>query len=90
MSCDDGPIIGVAGQFVRTSVSTTVGALLDGEPIAAKPCQAGPIQLPAGQQEMVISPGPAFVVDGVQLARPLAAELRGAATTSASVAAVVC
>ncbi len=90
LSCDDGPIIGVAGQFVRSSVSTTVRALLDGEPIAAKPCQAGPIKLPAGQQELVISPGPAFVVDGVQLASPLAAELRGAATTSASVERVVC
>jgi arabinofuranan 3-O-arabinosyltransferase len=85
LSCDNGPIIGVAGQFVRSSVSTTVHALLDGEPIAATPCQADPIKLPAGQQELVVSPGRAFVVDGVQLAAPRAAELRGAAMTSASV-----
>jgi len=85
LSCDDGPIIGVAGQFVRTSVSTTVKALLDGEPVPAKPCQAHPIQLPAGEQEIVISPGQAFVVDGVQLAGPLAAQLRGATTTSPAV-----
>ena len=34
-------------------------------PIAAKPCRQAPIELPAGQQELVISPGPAFVADGV-------------------------
>jgi arabinofuranan 3-O-arabinosyltransferase len=83
--CDRGPVIGVAGQFVRTSVSTTVGALLDDEPIAAKPCQADPIRMPAGQQEMVVSPGLAFIVDGIQLAGPLATDLRGATTTSANV-----
>ena len=48
LPCGSGPVIGVAGQFVQTSVTTTVGALLDGEPIAAKPCQTGPISLPAG------------------------------------------
>ena len=32
LPCGEGPIIGVAGQFIQTSVTTTVGALLDGEP----------------------------------------------------------
>lgn len=80
LPCGRGPIIGVAGQFVPTSVRTTVGALLDGEPIAAQPCRPDPIPLPAGQQELVISPGPTFVVDGVQLAGPRAGEIRPAAT----------
>lgn len=75
LPCGKGPIIGVAGQFVQTSVDTTVGALLDGEPIPAKPCQSAPITLPAGQQELVISPGPAFVVDGAQLNAPRAAQI---------------
>jgi arabinofuranan 3-O-arabinosyltransferase len=75
LPCGKGPIIGVAGQFIQTSVNTTVGALLDGQPVAAKPCSQAPIELPAGQQELVISPGPAFVADGVQLAGPLAARL---------------
>jgi arabinofuranan 3-O-arabinosyltransferase len=75
LPCGKGPIIGVAGQFIQTSVDTTVGALLDGEPVAAKPCLQAPIALPAGQQELVISPGSAFVADGVQLAGPLAAQL---------------
>ena len=75
MPCGQGPIIGVAGQFVQTSVTTTVGALLDNQPVQARPCRGEPITLPAGQQELLISPGPAFIVDGVQLAAPLAGEI---------------
>ncbi|MGK2869275.1 MAG: alpha-(1-_3)-arabinofuranosyltransferase domain-containing protein [Mycobacterium sp.] len=78
LACGRGPIIGVAGQFIQTSVTTTVGALLDNEPIAAKPCQAEPVTLPEGQQELLVSPGEAFVVDGIQLATPLVGELRPA------------
>lgn len=85
LPCGKGPIIGVAGQFIQTSVDTTVGALLDGEPIAAKPCRSEPVVLPAGQQELVISPGPAFVADGVQLAGPLAARMTSAPTVPAQV-----
>ncbi len=71
LPCGRGPIIGVAGQFVQTSIATTVGAVLDGDPIPAKPCRSEPITLPAGEQELLISPGAAFVVDGVQLDWPL-------------------
>ena len=83
LPCGRGPIIGVAGQFVQTSVTTTVGALLDGKPVAAQACRSEPITLPAGQQELLISPGAAFVVDGVQLAGPLADQLRTTAMTPA-------
>ncbi|MET0473774.1 MAG: alpha-(1-_3)-arabinofuranosyltransferase [Mycobacterium sp.] len=86
LPCGKGPIIGVVGQFIQTSVNTTVGALLDGEPVAAKPCRRAPIELPAGQQELVVSPGPAFVADGVQLAGPLAARLPTAPRIPANVA----
>lgn len=86
LPCGKGPIIGVAGQFVQTSVATTVGALLDGQPVRAQPCRSEPIALPAGQQELLISPGAAFVVDGVQLAGPLTSQLRTAATVPASTA----
>ena len=65
----------------------TVGALLDGGPVAARACRSDPITLPAGQQELLISPGAAFVVDGVQLAGPLADQLRTAATTPAKLGA---
>lgn len=85
LPCGRGPIIGVAGQFIQTSVTTTVGALLDNEPIAAKPCRPEPITLPAGQQELLVSPGEAFVVDGVQLAAPRAAELRPAPVAPADI-----
>ncbi|MDT5221155.1 MAG: arabinofuranan 3-O-arabinosyltransferase, partial [Mycobacterium sp.] len=77
VDCEHGPVIAVAGRFVHTSIRTTAGALLDGEPIAAMPCEAEPIALPAGQQELLISPGPAFTVDGAQLTA--AAELPSAA-----------
>ncbi|KUI00337.1 hypothetical protein AU190_08655 [Mycolicibacterium acapulense] len=83
MPCGKGPVIGVAGEFVQTSLSTTVGALLDGEPVAARPCRAEPILLPKGQQELVISPGAAFIVDGAQLAGPRAVEIREAPSVSA-------
>ncbi|MET0450473.1 MAG: alpha-(1-_3)-arabinofuranosyltransferase [Mycobacterium sp.] len=85
LRCGDGPIIGIAGQFVQTSITTTVGALLDGDPIAAIPCQNGPISIPAGEQELVLSPGPAFVADGIQLAGPLASRLPSAPEVPASV-----
>ncbi|WP_235658590.1 alpha-(1-_3)-arabinofuranosyltransferase [Mycolicibacterium moriokaense] len=85
LPCGRGPIIGVAGQFVQTSIATTVGAILDGGPVPARPCGSGSIALPAGEQELLISPGAAFVVDGVQLAGPLAGQLRTAATVPASI-----
>ena len=85
LPCGKGPVVAVAGQFVQTSVSATVGVLLDGDPIAATPCQSGPIALPAGEQELVISPGPAFVADGVQLAAPQAARLPTAPVLPAQV-----
>jgi arabinofuranan 3-O-arabinosyltransferase len=84
LPCGKGPIIGVAGQFVQTSVTTTVGALLDGEPVSAQPCRSEPIKLPAGQQELLISPGGAFVVDGAQLDGPLGDQSHTAATVPAS------
>lgn len=77
--CGQGPIIGVAGQFVQTSVRTTVADLLDNRPIAAQPCDTDAITLPAGEQELLISPGPHFVVDGVRLATPDADRIATAA-----------
>ncbi|MGV0666229.1 alpha-(1-_3)-arabinofuranosyltransferase [Mycolicibacillus trivialis] len=67
IGCGQGPVVAVAGRFVPTTVTTTVGALLDGQPIAARPCDPSPIALPLGHQELLVSPGPAFVVDGARL-----------------------
>jgi arabinofuranan 3-O-arabinosyltransferase len=78
VDCDHGPVIAVAGRFVHTSIRTTSGALLDGEPVPASPCDRNPIALPAGQQELLISPGAQFVVDGAQLSTATAAELPSA------------
>ena len=73
VDCEHGPIIAIAGRFVHTDVHTTAGALLDGAPVTAHPCDADPIALPAGPQELVISPGPQFVVDGAELSSPITA-----------------
>ncbi|MCK0177206.1 alpha-(1-_3)-arabinofuranosyltransferase [Mycolicibacterium sp. F2034L] len=83
LPCGQGPIIGVAGQFVPTEVTTTVGDLLDGEPVSARPCRTEPIELSAGEQELLVSPGNAFVVDGVQLTGPQSTQIRPAGTTLA-------
>jgi len=80
VDCDHGPVIAVAGRFVHTSIRTTVGALLDGQPIPALACDRNPVALPAGQEELLISPGAAFVVDGAQLLTPGVAELPPAST----------
>ncbi len=80
VDCAHGPVIAIAGRFVHTAITTTVGALLDGAPVAARPCDRQPIALPTGQQELLISPGEQFIVDGAQLSGPLAAELLPATT----------
>jgi arabinofuranan 3-O-arabinosyltransferase len=84
VDCAHGPVIAIAGRFVHTSIQTTVGALLDGAPVNAQPCDRQPIQLPTGQQELLISPGPQFFVDGAQLSGPLAAESLTATATPAA------
>ena len=83
VDCAHGPVIAVAGRFVHTAIQTTVGALLDGAPVTARACDRQPIELPTGQQELLISPGPQFIVDGAQLSGPLAAESPTATATSA-------
>jgi arabinofuranan 3-O-arabinosyltransferase len=83
VGCDRGPVIAVAGRFVHTSIRTTAGALLDGEPVEAQPCEREPIALPAGQQELLIGPGAQFVVDGARLSTPAATDIPGAAPVRA-------
>ncbi|KAA8959063.1 MAG: DUF3367 domain-containing protein [Mycobacterium sp.] len=70
VDCAHGPVIAIAGRFVHTAITTTVGTLLDSAPVAARPCDQQPIALPAGQQELLISPGEQFIVDGAQLSGP--------------------
>ena len=83
--CGQGPVIAVSGRFLQTSVSTTVDDLLQGRPIPARACDPAPVALPAGAQELLISPGPAFIADGAEINGPLAAQLTPAAATPAEV-----
>ncbi len=87
VDCEHGPVIAVAGRFVHTTIRTTVGALLDGEPVAAVMCDRDPIALPAGQQELLISPGAPFVVDGARLSVLPEAELPSATVLPAAIGA---
>ncbi|BBZ46272.1 membrane protein [Mycobacterium parmense] len=75
VDCAHGPVIAVAGRFVHTSIRTTAGTLLDGRPVVAQPCEREPIALPAGPQELLISPGAQFVVDGARLGVAGSAEM---------------
>ncbi|CAN5714835.1 DUF3367 domain-containing protein [soil metagenome] len=83
IACGQGPVIALAGRFLQTSIRTSVGALLDGAPVAAQPCERKPVALPAGQQELLISPRAEFTVDGASLSTPMAAELPRAAKNPA-------
>ncbi|MGV0993869.1 MAG: alpha-(1-_3)-arabinofuranosyltransferase domain-containing protein [Mycobacterium sp.] len=85
LTCGQGPVVAVSGRFVQTSVSTTVAALLDDRPIPARPCDPAPLPLRAGTQELLISPGAAFIADGIELNGPLAARLTTARTTPADI-----
>ncbi|MFM9035299.1 MAG: alpha-(1-_3)-arabinofuranosyltransferase family protein [Mycobacterium sp.] len=79
--CGQGPVVGVSGRFLQTSVSTTVDDLLHGRPVPARTCDTTPIRMPAGSQELLISAGPAFIADGAALTGPLAGKLSTAPTT---------
>jgi arabinofuranan 3-O-arabinosyltransferase len=83
VDCAHGPLVAIAGRFVHTTINTTVQALTDGEPVAAQACEDQPIVLPAGQQELLISPGAQFVVDGAQLTNSLGAEFLSSTTVPA-------
>ncbi|ORX06588.1 hypothetical protein AWC29_09655 [Mycobacterium triplex] len=87
VDCDHGPVIAVAGRFVHTSIRTTAGALLSGAPVPVSACDRNPIALPTGQQELLISPGAQFVVDGAQLSTPSATELPSTTVLSTAPAA---
>jgi len=80
-----GPGITVSGRFVQTSVSATVQALLSGSPIPARSCDSAALTLRPGTQEVLISPGPAFIADGVQFDGPLEAKLAPAPTVAATI-----
>ena len=85
LACGQGPVVAVSGRFAQTSVTTTVAALLESRPIPARPCDPAPLQLRVGTQELLISPGAAFIVDGIELNGPLARQLSSAQTVTADI-----
>ncbi|PTR23516.1 arabinofuranan 3-O-arabinosyltransferase [Rhodococcus sp. OK519] len=67
VGCDIGPTISVGGTLVRTSITATARQLASGQPVTATPCDPAPAPLPAGRQDVVVAPGPAFTVDNLRL-----------------------
>ncbi|KAA0017389.1 alpha-(1-_3)-arabinofuranosyltransferase [Antrihabitans cavernicola] len=67
VDCDRGPVVSIGGTLYRTSVTATADQLESGAPVEAQVCEPNPVPLPAGQQEVAVSPGAAFVVDGLDL-----------------------
>ncbi|MGB3169348.1 MAG: alpha-(1-_3)-arabinofuranosyltransferase [Rhodococcus sp. (in: high G+C Gram-positive bacteria)] len=76
VGCDVGPVMSIAGQTVRASVTGTAAQLRSGAPLRATLCEGpfpvdnadlNPIPLPEGRQDIVVDPGAAFFVDGVRL-----------------------
>ncbi|MFM1730786.1 alpha-(1-_3)-arabinofuranosyltransferase [Prescottella soli] len=67
LGCDAGPTIVIGGTPVRMSITATTRQLASGQPVTATPCTPDPVPLPAGRQDVVVAPGAAFTVDGLQL-----------------------
>ncbi|WP_206612355.1 alpha-(1-_3)-arabinofuranosyltransferase [Prescottella agglutinans] len=67
VGCDAGPTLVIGGTTVRMTIATTAGRLGSGQPVTATPCTPDAVPLPAGRQDVVVAPGAAFTVDGLQL-----------------------
>ena len=72
--CGDGPLLAVDGDLrLATSVSTTVGTLLDGGPVTITRCAGAPLSLDAGRHRLRAARTPLVSVTGLtlrDLARP--------------------
>jgi len=67
VGCDAGPTVVIGGTSVRMSITATAEQLASGRPVTATPCTPDAVPLPAGRQDVVVAPGPAFTVDSLQL-----------------------
>ncbi|CRK50594.1 Alpha-(1-_3)-arabinofuranosyltransferase [Rhodococcus sp. RD6.2] len=72
VGCDAGPVISFAGSVVRTTITATVDELRSGATVTATVCDAEnapgtQVPLPAGEQSVVVAPGPTFTVDSLRL-----------------------
>lgn len=67
LTCQDGPTLHLGDQIVRTRISASRADLLTGAAVPAELCDATPVDLTAGAQEVSVDPGEAFTVDTVGL-----------------------
>jgi arabinofuranan 3-O-arabinosyltransferase len=74
LPCGRGPVLRVGGTAVQTSVSVSVGDLVEGAPVPATVCAPAPeVSLPAGQHRVVAEPSEALDVERARLTGPDAA-----------------
>ncbi|TCW25683.1 arabinofuranan 3-O-arabinosyltransferase [Dietzia cinnamea] len=67
LTCQDGPRLHIGDRVVRTRITASRRALLEGRAVPAELCDESPVPLPAGPQEVSVDPGEAFSVDTVGL-----------------------
>ncbi len=74
VDCAHGPVVDVAGRRMRTTVTGTAREFATGAPLSAVVCDAadppgdtGAVPLPAGAQDVSVTPGALFVVDRLRL-----------------------
>jgi arabinofuranan 3-O-arabinosyltransferase len=65
LPCGSGPPVAIDGQTVPTSVTGTVGDLIDLAPMSIQACTGTGLDLPAGMQVISFPSGSAFLVTGL-------------------------
>ena len=85
LSCGDGPTVTVDGNRYHTSVTGTIGDLMQLRPLTAQLCTPGSaITLPAGRQWLTTSRPRDFAVTSLTLNSPAAAAALGQARSGAA------
>jgi arabinofuranan 3-O-arabinosyltransferase len=74
LSCGQGPSVSVDGHRYQTSVTGTLGELIQLQPVQLQLCTAGgALALPAGQQQLTAAPSSDFDITSLSLVSPTAA-----------------
>ncbi len=83
LACGQGPVVAVDGHRYQTSVTGTIGSLLQVKPVQVSLCAPGTaLTLPAGQQQLTTAPSADFAITGMTLASsPASAPAVGSSRT---------
>jgi arabinofuranan 3-O-arabinosyltransferase len=84
IGCGFGPTLRVNDQFYATSVTASARQLFDNEPVPARTCGPGTVQVAAGRTRVVAAPAPAFRPDRVVMTTQAASETAATAPAKLS------